>query len=123
MNQPARSTDELGLYITTHIKFLDWAFVIRDDDGGRPYLQIQFMAPDADDPDSRPIVQKCRKWFLSPYMTDTELVRTAHKAVRAAIEHECDENFKFDGLPIFSPHTDVLSLWNARILGGDDVRK
>lgn len=39
--------------------------------GNRLYLQIQTMAPDAFSKDRRPVPQRGRKWFLSPYMTRT----------------------------------------------------
>jgi hypothetical protein len=125
MSQSKRTTEEMAEFIHTHIAYLDWEFLVKDDEGGRPYLQIQFMAPDSDylpSPESM-AVQKCRKWFLSPYMTDTELVRTAHKAVLAAVEHEACEKFRYGGKAIYSPHTDVEDLWWIHIIGSEDKRE
>jgi hypothetical protein len=132
MAQHKRTTSDISLWIFVHVKYLDWNFVVRDDDNGRPYLQIQFMAPDSDYLPSKEsmAIQKCRKWFLSPYMTNTELVRTCYKAILAAVEHEVGEKFKYDGEAIFSPHTDIEHLWMIRAghgvrkdLDPDDVRK
>jgi hypothetical protein len=55
-----------------------------------------------------------RKWRLSEYMTKSELVQTAFKAVLTAEEHECRENFKYRGASIFDPHYDVDKLVDLR---------
>lgn len=65
-----------------------------------------------------------RKWRLSEYMTDTEVVATAFKAYITALEHEAREQFKFDGVPVFDSHTDVHSIVAMRKLGqGLDARE
>ena len=89
--------------------------VYKDKDGnGRLYLQIQFEAPDnmGDDP---PTVERqfCRKWYLSPYMTKQEVVRTAYKAYQAAVLHETAEKFTYKNKMIYSPHFDVDILANV----------
>ena len=75
----------------------------------RPYLQVQFVAEDLHT--KKPELQKCRKWMLSYYMTDSEIVRTAYKAALAAEEHELQEFFTFMGQPIYRPHMDVYALY------------
>jgi hypothetical protein len=52
--------------------------------------------------------QRCRKWYVSPHSTDTEVLRTAYKACEAALLHELDEFFLVDGQQIHSPHIDVF---------------
>lgn len=76
--------------------------------GGRLYLQISFH--DKDNVTGEYSLQKCRKWYLSPYMTTTEVVRTAHKAYEAAVLHEMNEKFKYKGVAIYNPHTNVEDL-------------
>lgn len=53
---------------------------------------------------------KGRKWYLTQYMTDDEIVKTAWCAFRAAIEHEMMEGFLVDGKPLFNPHTHFEAL-------------
>jgi hypothetical protein len=53
---------------------------------------------------------KSRKWPLSVYMVDGEVVQTALKAVLTAFEHEIRENFKVDGTAPFQPHFDLDAL-------------
>lgn len=75
---------------------------------GDPVLQIFFDAPCSTTGKLKE--QACRKWPLQYTMAVSEVVRTAHKAARAAYEHECDEMFTYKGADIFSPHTNVEQL-------------
>ena len=54
--------------------------------------------------------QKGRKWPLSQYMTKSEVVQTALKAVLTYLEHEARESFTYKGERIFGPHFDVEAL-------------
>lgn len=119
-----RTTLEMYAFIACRIQYLDWYIDVLEGADNRPYLQVSFLASDSTNKNTLPTQQRGRKWYLSPHMTDTELVRTAHKAIRAAVEHECDENFKYRGQAIFSPHTDVELLLENRLSNkSDDVRK
>ena len=51
-----------------------------------------------------------RKWYLSEFMTDDEIVKTAWCAFEAAVKHEVMEGFKVDGIILFNPHVDFESL-------------
>lgn len=64
-------------------------------DGERPYLQVQPAG---------------RKWWLSPHMTASEVVRTAFMACLAYEEHELREFFTWRGARVFGPHLDVEAL-------------
>lgn len=94
--------------IISEIKFRDWKFKVNWND--RPYLQIEFIAPDTHNENSLPELQFSRKWWLSPHMCENEIVRTAYKAVKTAIEHEMDEQFTFKKQRIFDPHMDYTNL-------------
>jgi hypothetical protein len=110
MGQTKRTLTQTRSFFLRNVSYLDWSFNVEEDEGGRPYLQITFLGPDVDKPHAGAIQQKCRKWFLSPYMTETELVRTAYKAVEAAVIHEAQEEFRYKDRAIFSPHTSIESL-------------
>jgi hypothetical protein len=71
-----------------------------------------------------PLGWQGRKWRLSPYMTDGEIVQTALKAVLTAMEHEVRERFQFDGVSVFDPHFDIHKLVALRkgSDGGLEVR-
>lgn len=55
-----------------------------------------------------------RKWRLSRFMTKSEIVQTAFKAVLTALEHEAREAFTYHGASIFDPHYNVDALLALR---------
>ena len=78
--------------------------IFKDKNGnGRLYLQIQFDEVDnvtgAED-----YRAYCRKFYLSPHMTDEEVIRTFALAVKTFEEHEANEWLKFDGYRVLNPH-------------------
>lgn len=62
----------------------------------------------------KPLRWKGRKWWLSPHMTDGEVVQTAFMAVMAANEHETREKFSYRGVSVFDPHYDIDKLVELR---------
>ncbi len=98
--------------LVNRIQFADWEFHIKEHKGA-PYFQISFEAIDNTDRDISE-TQWCRKWSLQYVMCDGEIVRTVYKAVQTAILHEMDEQFKFDGEMIYSPHTNPHELVKLR---------
>lgn len=57
-----------------------------------------------------PLPWKGRKWVLSKWMTDGEVVQTAFMAVLAAVEHEVRESFLYKGYAILDPHYNIEKL-------------
>ena len=98
--------------ILDNIKYKDWTFYLGDDNG-RMYLQIHFLEKDFSKGTSKLTLQTGRKWMLSQHMVTSEIVRTAHKAIRTAVEYEVDEQFLYKGVPIYNPHTNVEALVEA----------
>jgi hypothetical protein len=101
----------------------DWRFRIGGEPG-RYWLQVEFVAADADSLDAQSAVQRGRKWTLSEHMTDSEIVQTAFRATLAAEEHECRETFKVEGVAVLGPHLDLFWLVNLARSGmlGQDAR-
>ena len=65
-----------------------------------------------------------RKWRLSLFATDTEIVQTALKAVLTFEEHETREAFRYKEQAIYSPHYDVETLVHVCRMGhNNDARK
>lgn len=89
-------------------------------DGKRPVLQIVFDGADS----VTGIIeeQKCRKWFLSYHMCNNEIIRTVHKAIMAAEEHETNEFFQYKNVRVMNPHfsyDDIVDLVNDNKLKED----
>lgn len=93
----------------SQVQYKDWEFVVKEKGSGWT-LQVQFWASDNDHPRGDLARQHCRKYYLSPYMTKSEIIRTAFVAVRQAEEHEMCELFTYKGQRIFNPHVDVDAL-------------
>lgn len=53
---------------------------------------------------------KARKWYLSDFMTDDEIIKTSYAAFEACIKHEAMEGFRVDGEILFNPHVDFEEL-------------
>jgi hypothetical protein len=56
--------------------------------------------------------QKARKWYVSPFSTETEVIETCFKAVRTSMEHVVREHFTYRGRRVYSPHFHI----DARIV-------
>lgn len=99
--------DDVDIPWEIHIKH-DQMF--KDEHGnGRLYLQIQF--DDIDNVTGEGGYRAyCRKWYLSPYMTTQEIVRTCWLAYHGAVMHEAQEKFKYKGKMIYGPHVDPEAL-------------
>lgn len=54
-----------------------------------------------------------RKWALSEYMCESEIVQTALLAAITAEEHEAREAFRYKGKRVFNPHISVEALSEA----------
>jgi len=53
------------------------------------------------------------KAYLSPYMTDSELVQIAFGLYKGYWEHEARENFQWRKRRVFGPHMDVNAVWEV----------
>ncbi len=75
------------------------------------FLQVRFDGVDS--VTGEPALQSGRKWRVSYHCCQSEFVRTAYKAVEAAVLHEMQESFKYRGRAIYGPHIDPDALWEA----------
>jgi hypothetical protein len=74
----------------------------------RIFIQVVYKAPCTKTGDE--IEWKGRKWYLSNYMTDDEIIKTAYVAFEAAVKHEIMEGFKVDDKVLFNPHVNFEEL-------------
>lgn len=103
-----------ALQTISRVRYPGFKFAIQGDfEAGKvTYLRATFQAVDAEFPAAL-MEQKTRKWLLSAFMTDAELVQTALKCVMTAVEHEVREHFRYKGEAIFHPHYDLDTLVQA----------
>jgi len=95
----------LGLLGNKTFKFI----VEADKRGGdRIYIQVEYSSPCTKDNEFK--TWKGRKWYLSEFMLDNEIIFTAYTAYKMCIEHEIMETFKVDGIILVNPHVDYTQL-------------
>jgi hypothetical protein len=94
--------------ILKDVQFQDRKFLLLDKDDGF-LVQMAYMEPDVDNPDAGPVEQKTRKWYVSPYMTETEIVETCWAMVQRSMMHIAGEHFKYRGKRVYSPHFDIYA--------------
>jgi len=99
----------------------NWQLIVGIDEkrSDAPFLRWEFIAPCAKT--GKLSKQLGRKWYLSEYMTESELVLTAFKAAITAEEHESREQFRYAGYRVFNPHISIAALISVCHL--EDVRE
>ncbi len=86
--------------------------------GGRIFIQILFSAPCQKTGEFKE--RRGRKWYLSDYMTEDEVIKTAFAALKAVVEHEVMEGFKFNKVPVFNPHVSYTALLRV---SGEEIQR
>jgi hypothetical protein len=91
-------------FIANHIKYKDWRLVVHT---APMSIQWSWSAPCTVN-GGGPQPWTSRRWLIEPDATPEVVVKTAFAAAKMAEEHECAENFLFDGVRLFDPHRSVL---------------
>lgn len=91
--------------VIDNIKYKDWNINLLIKAHNFYLLQVTFMAYDFTT--DKVELQKCRKFYVSPFMEESEIIRTAYLAIQQAEFHELDENFKYKDIAIFDPHLNL----------------
>lgn len=104
MSEQVKKTREEIAEIIEEIQFLDRKFILLDKGDGF-LLQLSYMEEDIETGEMAE--QKSRKHYISPYMTETEIVDTAFYAVMRSQEHVTREHFTYRGFLVQSPHFHV----------------
>lgn len=101
------------------VEFPGYIFSVSEAHGG-VILRASYMEPDVYKR-GEPVEQLTRKWLLSPYMTDSEIVQTVFKCCYTSFEHRCRENFTYKGKRIFGPHFNVDDLAKLCLAGRENA--
>ena len=100
----------MGLLLKIHVPqrlFPEGRWKVHDKGDG---FLVQLIFQGKNNDNGKVETQSCRKWYVSSHSTDTEVIRTAYKACEAAVLHELDELFLFQGERIYNPHYDAVAL-------------
>ena len=90
--------------IVSKIKFMARTLRVIKKGNGFCYNSITWKK---DVESGRPVLQSTRKWYLSPWMTKSEIVETAFSACLRSMQHVASEHFTYKGRRVYSPHFDV----------------
>ena len=90
--------------LIARIKYKNWS-ILADIMGNGCYVQPELSV--CNDKGER---WKGRKWYVSNFATDAEIVNTIFKSVLTAEEHETREEFLFDGAAIYGPHLSLEAM-------------
>src|SRR3954471_24314185 len=82
------------------IKFQDRKFLLMEKGDGF-LIQMEYMEPDVEKPGSEPLRQATRKWYVSSYCTESELVETCWAMVCRSQLHVASEHFQYRGRRIY----------------------
>lgn len=107
MSQIARTRQEIQ-EIVDRVQFMDRSFRLLEKGDGF-LLQMEYMEPDVNKPGSPPVLQRTRKWYISPFMTESEIVETAWACACRSQLHVAGEHFTYKGRRIYSQHFDVYA--------------
>jgi hypothetical protein len=112
MNQKPKSLKEVKSILNDiSYKRDGWNISLIEKEGLNGWLiQVQFRDYDLSSNKEEKVLQKCRKWYISPYMTTSEIVSTCLLAYLRAEEHEARERFTYKNAQVFSPHFDMDEL-------------
>jgi hypothetical protein len=93
--------------IIGNVSYKDWDIVIINK-SDLLFIQVEFNAINT----VTGVMEKQtgRKFYISPFMTDSEIVQTAFLAIKTAEEHELRELFTYKGSAVFGPHMDLNEL-------------
>jgi hypothetical protein len=106
--------------IIADVSYKDWTFAVVEK-GEHLFVQAAWMEKDSYSEHSA--VQASRKWYLSPFMTVSEIVQTVFLLVKTAEEHEMREGFKYKDQRIFNPHFSADALADLCRSKAFDYRK
>lgn len=110
MTRPHELTLTALMHVLAAVRYENWQFEVSDAGEGKGFLvQVLFSASDARTHELRQ-EQRGRKWYVSRFATESEIVLTCFKAVLTALEHEARETFTYQGRHVLHPHPDVTEL-------------
>jgi hypothetical protein len=99
--------EQLIRSVVSRCAFPGFDFLVRRKDSVL-FLQVQHAGKC--NVTGEPKTWKGRKWLLSEHMVVGEIVQTAFLAIKAALEHEAREQFRYRGAMVFGPHFNVERL-------------
>jgi hypothetical protein len=115
IGQPKKSVEEIQTIIDK-VKFKDRTFRLIEKADNVLLLQMSYLEENVNNPGSEPVLQSTRKWYISQYMTESEIVEACWACVCRSQLHVAGEHFQYAGRRVYSQHFSI----DARIEMCDD---
>lgn len=90
--------------ILARVRYLDRTFHLLPKGDG---WLVRLSYVEADVETGAEELQQSRKWYVSPWSTETEIVETAFACAERSALHVLKEHFTYEGHRIYSPHFSV----------------
>lgn len=114
MNKGSLTLEKLES-VVNKVSYKDWELRVYEISEGF-ILQWRFWETDNTNPDDKNLyLQGCRKWYISSWATDSEIINTAYLAAQQATIHEFMEQFKYEGHILRDPHKSATAHLNFNI--------
>lgn len=96
--------------VTLELLGIQFFIVVAEDKvhGGRIYVQASYESPCTNSGEIQE--WKGRKYYLSEFMTEDEVIKTCYVAFEQTVKHEVMEGFKVDNIILFNPHINFEEL-------------
>lgn len=105
MSQSRLTYDQVQSILNA-VQFMDRKFILLTKGDGY-LIQMSYLEADVENPEKGLCLQKTRKWYCSPYSTETEIVETCWAMVCRSALHVASEHFNYKGRRVYSQHFDV----------------
>lgn len=117
-----RMTRQEVARIIDQVRFMDRKFRLLEKGDGF-LVQMRYLEADVEHPEKGLQIQATRKWYVSPYMTESEVLETVWAMVQRSQLHVASEHFTYKGKRVYSQHFSVKARLTACEQGCFDVRQ
>jgi len=105
MHYSVRMTLDMVNRVISNLEYENYSFTV--DVIGENVITVKVVFDTICTISGEPLRAECRPWIVENESTESEVVRTIYKATEAAVVHELQEKFKYNGKVVYDPHTQL----------------
>lgn len=96
--------------VLAEVEFRDWEIQVEAVGSDQLAVRWAFQERDNMKPEDETLYpQYCRWWLIERNPTRSSVLKTLYLAAQQAVQHEFQEQFKVNGVPLLDPHAEVGS--------------
>lgn len=115
MNEIGHAYMEFVRKVLARIKYRDWK-IVATRHRRKAFIHVEFFAVDATTEQQPPLLQQGRPMYLGEVgekITADQIIGTVYLAIKIVEDHEREEFFKVDGIPLNNPHISTAARQEA----------